>query len=321
MLVSAIESPPTQEGFRSAVSEVALRCPNCSIDLPGVTCSRCGLRLETCDGIVRALSSDRIAYYARFLRDYERIREAEGRTSLASEFYCGLPYRDVTGRNSDQWRIRARTFDALQHDVLPRYVPAGGRILDLGAGNCWMSFRLALSGYIPFAVDILTNPKDGLGAAVHYRDQLPELFPRFQAELSRLPFQSGEFDAVIFNASFHYAEDAESVFCEALRCAGAGGIVVISDTPWYSNDESGRQMVSERREAFQAQYGSASDSLKSVEYLTDKRLIALADRAEIAWTIHTPRYGLRWRLRPIIARLHSRREPSKFRIYVARKNR
>ena len=70
-----------------------------------------------------------------------------------------------------------------------------------------MSFRLGGAGYHPVAVDLLTNDRDGLGAAEHYRQHLPEIFPRFQAELARLPFQNEQFDAVIFNASFHYAED------------------------------------------------------------------------------------------------------------------
>lgn len=296
-----------------------LRCPRCALELRSIECSSCGFRLETREGIVRALPPERFANYARFTKDYESIRAAEGRASTTGEFYCELPHRDMTGNNSLQWRIRARTYDALVRNVLRPHVPAGGRILDLGAGNCWMSFRLALAGYAPSAVDLLTNPQDGLGAAVHFRGHLPALFPRFQAELSRLPFQSGLFDAVIFNASFHYAEDADEALGEALRCARVGGVVVISDTPWYRRDESGRRMVAERRTKFLAEYGSASDSLKSIEYLTDERLMALADRADIVWTIHTPRYGLRWKLRPMIARLRNRREPSKFRIYVARK--
>ncbi len=94
----------------------------------------------------------------------------------------------------------------------------GGRILDLGAGNCWMSFRLALSGYRPVAVDLLTNDHDGLGAATHYRKHLNILFPRFQAEMEYLPFQGEQFDAIIFNASFHYSEDYEATLREALRC-------------------------------------------------------------------------------------------------------
>jgi SAM-dependent methyltransferase len=182
-----------------------------------------------------------------------------------------------------------------------------------------MSFRLALAGCSPVAVDLLTNDHDGLGAAEHYRRHLPEFFPRFHAELSCLPFQDQQFDAAIFNASFHYAEDSEAAMREALRCVKPGGLVIISDTAFYSREESGMQMVSERRATFLQRYGTASDSIDSVEYLTDERLHALQDHLSFGWDIHSPRYGFKWAMRPLAARLRKRREPSRFRIYVARK--
>jgi ubiquinone/menaquinone biosynthesis C-methylase UbiE len=202
----------------------------------------------------------------------------------------------------------------------PDFKKGGGRILDLGAGNCWMSFRLAVAGHHPSAVDLLTNDSDGMGAAEHYRGHLPGLFPRFRAELAHLPFQNEQFDTVIFNASFHYAEDYEGALREALRCVRAGGMVVISDTPWYSSEESGNRMVSERHALFLHRYGTASDSIKSLEYLTDERLRELEERLSIRWTIHSPRYGFKWSIRPLVAKLRNRREPSRFRIYVARKD-
>lgn len=325
MLNSGVaDHPPAQTSLHSDPGnspwqEVRLRCPCCAMDIAGVECPHCAFRLETRAGIVRALPPQRIAHYARFIAEYDQIRAAEGRGSQGAGFYLDLPYRDLSGKNAAQWRIRARSYDHLFRHVLRPNLPTGTRILDLGAGNCWTSFRLARAGYSPVAVDLLTTEGDGLGAAVHYGPYLPVLFPRFQAELTRLPFQGGQFDAVIFNASFHYTEDAEIALREALRCTRPGGMVVISDTPWYSREESGRQMVAERRAAFIRKYGTASDSIDSFEYLTDERLGLLAKRLSIVWSIHSPRYGLRWALRPFVARLRRRREPSRFRIYVARK--
>lgn len=298
---------------------VRLQCPRCLTDLTGLECFSCGLRLQNNGGIVDALPPERAAHYVRFIEEYERIRSAEGRGGRSESFYLGLPYTDVSGRNGKQWAIRARSYDCLIEHVLKPNFPLGGRILDLGAGNCWMSFRLAVAGHHPYAVDLLTNASDGMGAAEHYRGYLPGLFPRFRAELAHLPFQNEQFDAVIFNASFHYAEDYEAALREALRCTRAGGIVVISDTPWYSSEESGNRMLSERHALFLQSYGTASDSIKSLEYLTDERLRVLEKRLSIRWTIHSPRYGFRWSMRPVIAKLRNRREPSRFRIYVARK--
>jgi ubiquinone/menaquinone biosynthesis C-methylase UbiE len=271
-------------------------------------------------GIVNALPPDRIAHYACFIEDYERIRAAEGRGNRMHDFYLSLPYKDLSRKYSKQWKIRARSYDHLIKHVLNRNLPDdGGRILDLGAGNCWMSYRLALARHRPFAVDLLTNDDDGLGAAEHFRKHLPAMFPRFQAEFARLPFQDEQFDAVVFNASFHYAEDYKATLREALRCVRRGGVVIVSDTPWYSREESGRRMVSERRAAFVERYGTASDSIKSLEYLTDERLRVLEEQLSIQWTIHCPRYGFKLAMRPLVAKLCNRREPSRFRIYAARK--
>ena len=301
--------------------DVGMQCPCCKTDLNGLDCISCGFRMQVSGGIVHALPAQRAVYYSRFIEDYERIRAAEGRGSEGEEFYLGLPYKDVTGRNSKQWHIRARSYDYLTEHVLARTPKEnGGKILDLGAGNCWMSFRLALAGYRPFAVDLLSNDRDGLGAAAHYQRWLPEPFLRFQAEAARLPFQNEQFDAVVFNASFHYSEDYAVTLREAFRCVKNGGLVIISDTPWYSREESGRQMVSERRAVFAQHYGTASDSIMSLEYLTNSRLRLLEEQLSIQWTIHSPRYGLKWAMRPLVAKLRRKREPSRFRIYVARKD-
>jgi SAM-dependent methyltransferase len=303
-----------------ALLGVRLQCPLCRASINDLECQFCGFQMPIDNGIVNALPPDRAARFATFIGEYERIRTAEGRWSPHADFYLSLPYKDVSGKNSEQWKIRARTFDCLMKLLRSAdFHPSGGRILDLGAGNCWMSYRLALANYHPVAVDLLTNNRDGMGAAEHFRKHLPAMFPRFQAELTRLPFQDEQFDAAIFNASFHYAEDGGTTLAEALRCVRSGGTLIISDTSWYSSDESGRRMMAERNSAFIERFGTASDSIRSVEYLTDERLRALAEKFGIRWTIYRPRYGFKWAMRPFVAILRNRREPSRFRIYATRK--
>jgi SAM-dependent methyltransferase len=270
------------------------------------------------DGIALALAPASVAHYARFMADYERIRASEGRGSESEDFYLGLPYRDKTGKNRAQWKIRARSYDYLVRHLLSG-IDRGRSILDLGAGNCWMSFRLALAGHRPCAVDLLTNDRDGLGAAQHYATRLPTLFPRFQAEICHLPFADEQFDAAVFNASFHYAENYEASLREAMRCVRKGGTVIVSDTPWYAREESGRQMLAERRETFLQSHAMAADSIATLGYLTDERLRRMEEALSVRWDVHEPRYGLNWAMRPLVAKLRGRREPSRFRLYVARK--
>ena len=166
--------------------DIRLRCPRCGNAIDALDCAVCGFSIAMDDGIAHALLPESAARLARFIADYERIRTSEGRGSESEAFYLALPYRDTTARDRDQWRMRARSYDYIVRRLL-----AGSRVLDLGAGNGWMSFRLALAGYQPAAVDLLTNDRDGLGAARHYRTRLPNLFPRFQAEIRRLRSRMG----------------------------------------------------------------------------------------------------------------------------------
>lgn len=295
-----------------------IRCPRCKARLRSLNCSFCGLEMRVVRGIVHALPPDRVSHFARFIADYEHVRKAEGRGSASDDFYLNLPFQNISGPDR-QWNVRARTFRFLMRGIFSQDGFSAGKVLDLGAGNCWFSYRLALAGFRPVAVDLITNDYDGLGAASHFERHLPSLFQRFQAELACLPFEDDQFDVAIFNASFHYAEDSLRAFGEALRCVKPGGLIVIADTPWYSKDESGRAMVAERRAAFLQRYGTASDSMQSLEYLTDQRLDAIAEKLSIEWRILSPRYGWSWRMRPLIAKFLGRREPSRFRVYVAKK--
>lgn len=328
--MNAMASPKVHAAGNSTLAPgLCLECPRCGTflgSLPeqepasGFACTGCQFRLSLENGIWRALPPDRMAHFEQFMQEYETIREAEGRGSSDADYYLALPYRDLSGDNQAQWAIRAQSYRFLEHIILPKIEsgrPKSLAVLDLGAGNCWMSYRLALRGYRPAAVDLLTSQKDGLGAAVHYRRQVPLPFPRFQAELDRLPFVSGQFDVAIFNASFHYSENYHHTLGEAVRCLRPGGAVVIADTAWYSRHESGEQMVAERREQFTKRYGFPSDAIASLEYLTSQRLQDLERQLGIRWRVYTPFYGVQWAMRPVLAKLKGKREPSRFRIYVA----
>jgi SAM-dependent methyltransferase len=330
LAVSLKSQRPTSSATGSADLAVFLRCPACGSTLgalprtepssapPLILCPACGFCVACEQGIWLALPTERLRYYDHFMREYEFVRAAEGRGSGSDAFYIGLPFHDLTGRNIWQWKIRARSFRFFERKILSEFSRGASlRILDLGAGNGWLSYRLSRLGHQPVAVDLLTNSLDGLGAATHYRCVLPHLFPRFQAEMDRLPFADRQFDCAVFNASFHYSQNYFATFDEAVRCVKPGGNIIILDSPWYRSSSAGQQMVVERRQSFLKQFGFASDSLQSAEFLTDADLASLQTQFPILWTIHRPWYGLRWALRPVLAKVKRKREPAQFRIYVA----
>jgi SAM-dependent methyltransferase len=308
-----------------AASGLRLLCPSCRNQLSAAKssegihrCSGCGLSISESGGIYRALRPERREYFERFMEQYAAVRAKEGRGSSSPDYYLALPYQDLTGNNAWQWGIRARTFQHLEKRLLPeieRHYPDGCDVLDIGAGNCWLSYRLGLRGHRSVAVDLLDNDADGLGAGVHYLRQTKESFLRFQAEMDSLPFDDAQFDVVIFNASFHYSVDYEVTLAESLRCLRRPGHVILADSAFYRREESGRAMLEEKRASFKQRFGFESDSIPSREYLTPQALDQLADRFQIQWRVLRPWYGIEWALRPIKAKLANRREPSRFYLF------
>ena len=310
-----------------AFGALCLMCPACRpretvlglVEQASCWCGACGFQLENRGGIVRALSPDRERYYAKFIEEYSAIRRAEGRGSDEQGYYLALPYQDLSGKLADQWAIRAKSYAYFERRILAKVEcqsGAGLRVADLGAGTGWLSYRLALRGHRPVAVDLLTDPLDGLGAANHYFTALEKKFPLFQAEFDNLPFATGQFDLAVFNSSLHYSTDYKCTLGEALRCLRPGGQVVIMDSPIYRRSEHGERMREESHRQFEAAYGFASNSIPSMEYLDEGMPASWSRELGIHWEIHRPWYGWSWALRLWKARLLRRRPRSRFWILV-----
>jgi SAM-dependent methyltransferase/uncharacterized protein YbaR (Trm112 family) len=299
-----------------------LVCPSCRITLTSVAsderlCPQCEVTYRRADGIWRMLPDARGEMYRAFIEQYETVRTAEGRRVQDPDHLRALPFRDLSGKRTEEWAIRAASFDGLLRKVVIPLERASGRplrILDLGSGLGWLAYRLTLRGHQVAAVDLLTNDFDGLGVHRHYERG----FVPVQAEFERLPFGDASVDLAIFNASFHYAADYSSTLREAFRALAPGGRVVIMDTPIYRDPSSGATMVRERENAFEAQFGFRGNSIGSEGFLTYDRLKFLARELAVEWQFVEPWYGLKWWIKPVFARVRRLREPARFKLVVGR---
>jgi SAM-dependent methyltransferase len=293
---------------------ISFVCPRCKTELYQATpdelrCSQDGLTFQKAEGIWRFLLPERESHYARFIHDYETVRRFEGRGSQDESYYRTLPYHP-----SSDWRIRATSFNTLLKQVIVPIEKSKKplQILDLGAGNSWLSNHLASRGHAVAAVDLTINDFDGLGCHRFYKST----FIPIQAEFDYLPFPDRSVDIILFNASLHYSVNYEQTLGEAQRLLAVDGKIVILDSPVYHDLNSGRNMVREREEQFTKRYGFPSDSLQSENYLTYQRMDELAKKLGISWLHIRPFYGIRWALRPWLARLFRRREPAEFGLWV-----
>jgi SAM-dependent methyltransferase len=293
-------------------------CPACSaslmIDEAHATCSQCAASYVQIGGVWQMLAPARVGYFEQFIREYEAVRHAEGRGSSGPEYYRALPFEDVSGRFREDWRIRARSFEALiQHVLVPREGAGPLRILDIGAGCGWLAYRVTQRGHIAVAADLLADDLDGLGAHIHY----DQPFLPIQAEFERIPLANQQCDVVVINAALHYATNYQAALSEALRLLKPGGALAIVDSPVYHDPSSGAQMMRERGDAFERKYGFRGDSLPYEGYLSYDRLASLAAQLGVQWRFFRPKHGLNWALRPLRARLRGRREPADFPLIVA----
>jgi SAM-dependent methyltransferase len=249
----------------------------------------------------------------QFVREYRTVRRAEGWGSPNAEYYRALPYRDVTGRFSAIWRIRARSYDMFLTSVLmPREAGQRLKILDLGAGSGWLAYRLSRRGHHVLAVDILEDHLDGLGAIPRYAGRVHPIL----AEFDRLPLRAAQHDLVVFNAALHYSTDYCATLRESLRVLEPRGTLVILDSPMYSDASSGQRMVQERESRFVATYGFASNALPHEHFLTPGKLASVGSELGISWRIYQPRQDIRTTLERRINGLRARREPARFPVIV-----
>jgi SAM-dependent methyltransferase len=253
----------------------------------------------------------------RFLENYRRIRHAEGRGSNESAYYRALPFEDLSKRSAAMWRMRAKTYRYFEKHILAPLERRTARpldILDLGSGNCWLSYRLTLRKHRPVALDIFHDELDGLLAARRY----PIPFPVVEAEFDKLPFAPGSADLAIFNASFHYSTDYVRTLSELRPCLRPNSSVVILDSPLYEKQEDGQRMVEERHAEFLKRYGFRSDAVPSIEFLDSTTLSSLSGALGIRWKVFRPWYGWQWHTRRYKAWLRGRRTPSRFWIFEGR---
>lgn len=249
-----------------------------------------------------------------FASEYARYRAEEGRRYTGRQL-LELPYLK-TGPHASQWRIRACTFDAFRAKVLRATAARLRRpldVLDLGAGNGWLSYRVALDGHHPIALDIRNDLVDGLGASGPFRRRAPAM-QCVIASFESVPLKKASVDIALFNASLHYATDLRAVLDEAMRVTRPGGKVAILDTPFYRREADGIAMVAEKR----LRFGTRADLLMRlpfIEFLTCDRLREASP--ELDWKRHRVRYPLAYELRPLIAALSGKRRPSRFDLWVA----
>lgn len=295
-------------------------CPVCHAPLQQKTpsllqCPGEGTSYPREDGIWRFLTPEQQSHYAPFVAEYDIVRSGEQWGSDRAAYYRALPFHDLSGQHPDIWRIRAITFRTFLRRVLQplasgRQEPL--RIIDAGAGNSWLAYRLAREGHHVLATDLRTSQTDGLGAHIWYDAS----FTPVQVPFETIPLADSSIDLFIFAGSFHYATDYAAALREARRTLKDSGRIVILESPVYRKAASGEQMVRELRQRLRQEHGVTAATLDHQNYLTLESLHEIGRQVNLRWQVIRAFYGWRWTTAPLLARLRGRREPARFYILV-----
>jgi SAM-dependent methyltransferase len=246
----------------------------------------------------------------RFLQSYQILRRAEGWGAPDAVYYQNLPRVAPDDPHRAIWQVRAASLQALL-----RILGSRRHVLDLGAGNGWLSYQLARCGHSVVAVDVNDDEQDGLGALQNY----PLAMEAYQADFSTLPFENARFDCVLYSASLHYAREILPVIAEGLRVLAPGGMMIVMDSPLYYEAESGRAMFADKRRSMRKRYG-VEIAPDQVGFLTFADFEHLAQVFALDWQWIEPFVGVLWSTRHLRARLRRQREPARFGLMVGHRN-
>jgi SAM-dependent methyltransferase len=280
-------------------------CPNCRVKLAHAgdqfVCPTCKCLYPQRDGIWRFLRPDQEQHYQAFLDHYPTIRRGDGWEDRDDEYYLGLPKVPVGDPFAMIWRVREQTLGIMLNTLSyvswrTRLDPRKTWVLDLGAGNCWLSHRLAQAGYRVLAVDLNAEGGGGLSGGKVYLTKGKGVFVRGQASMDKLPVLDNQIAFCVISGACHFA-DLKTTFASVHRVLKRGASLFIMDSPTYENASDGETMMARQRERYRAQHNLDGISIQGKGYLLLWDTLAAMERAGFLTMLKwrwTERPGVRW---------------------------
>ncbi len=319
-----VDSTEVEPASEAGSDRFRFRCPECGGKAfsagSDLLCPAEGRRIAGKEGVLPLMRAERVESKASFLDSYRRIRRIEG-WGGAPEYYRGLPFASE-GRHREVWKLRARSYRRALRALARRFPEMKRadewdkialRVLEVGAGNGWFSWRMAQAGHYVLATDISLDDEDGLGALSRYARNGDRL-TRALAEMEDLPLEDAQFDVVVANGSLHYAARIEDAVREAFRVLRKGGLFLVLDSPAYDEPDAGREMVRRRQERHRGL--GVPDSASTAGFLVAGDFLAVAAGTGFRAEVQQPFEGVLRRLRRVYCRLRRAAPPARFPLFV-----
>jgi len=303
-----------------------LGCPECSLPFTDVSpasetiemgtlrCAR-GHEFAVSEGVPMLVRESDRPHLVAFADSYAGAWVKNGWGSPDPDYLIRLPYHDMTRRRASEWRVKARSMEALFHVLHPERWP---RVIDVGAGMGWFSHQLAVRGHETYACDAVLDSVLGLRAAETYVRTGPR-FERVWGDFLHLPFLSSSVDAVVYNASLHYTSDLAGALKEVARVLKPGGLLAVLNSPVYRRIASTARAQSDFR-AHLRSLGASNAVVSTYHHFVRSELesIVAATVGSVGEIPFNPGRRFRWSRR--LKGLALRMELASFPILVATKS-
>ena len=161
---------------------------------------------------------------------YLAVRQKERRVYTDEQLRM-LPDIDPLHIHAGEWKIRKRSAIRLVDHL--RKKRKSLRILEVGCGNGWLSFKLSdIPGALVTGLDI-NQVEINQASRVFDRANLDFVYDAFNDNT----FQGTRFDVIVFAASLQYFPSVKAILELALSLLNTGGEVHIMDTHFYKPEE------------------------------------------------------------------------------------
>lgn len=210
------------------------------------------------DGVLQLLADDFAVELSRFTAVFSQMRNATQKRLLDASVYPQLPFIEPVS-TSWEWRLRQYDLEVIGQRLPALTVNALGpansgrklRLLDVGAWNGWLSYRLAMMGHEVTAVDYFIDEYDGLAAKKFY----PAEWQAIQMDLTDLSVLDTVFDAVILNRCLQFAPDPLRMLTQARTRLAPGGCLILTGLQFFAHTRRKAQQVSVYRQENRQKFG------------------------------------------------------------------